>query len=242
VKTTASGADPFERDVAVAGGYRYTTDAPLSSCLANRRITDAVLAIADWHGRSVIDVGCGDGTYTAELVELGGATGAHGVDPAAEAVKVASERAAGLETLSFEAGDAYALPHADGSFDLAYLRGVLHHMDRPQEALREALRVAATVVVVEPNGLNLGVKLVERVSPYHREHKERSYAPRRLDRWVAELGGEVTRRSFVGFVPMFSPDRYARVAKRLEPALERLPLVRQLTCAQYIFSASSARR
>jgi SAM-dependent methyltransferase len=241
MKGEASGPDPFDRDVARTGGYRYTTGAPLSSRLANRRITEAVLALANWRDRSVIDIGCGDGTYTVELVQLGGAASAHGVDPAAEAVAVAKARTAEQDGLSFEAGDAYALAHPDGSFDLAYLRGVLHHLDRPRDVLREALRVAGSVVVVEPNGLNLGLKLLERVSPYHREHGERSYAPRRLDGWVAALGGEVTQRSFIGFVPMFSPDRYARAAKRLEPTIERLPLVRQAACAQYVFSAARAR-
>ncbi len=37
--------------------------------------------------------------------------------------------------------------------------------------------------------------------------------------------------------PMFSPDWYARLAKRLEPVLERLPGVRAVACAQYVFTA-----
>lgn len=43
------------------------------------------------------------------------------------------------------------------------------------------------------------------------------------------------RRRWVGFVPMFAPDAYARVAKRIEPLLEALPGVRSVICAQYIF-------
>ena len=103
-------------------------------------------------------------------------------------------------------------------------------------ALREALRVAGRVVVVEPNGYNAGLKLLEKVSPYHREHGERSYPARRLDRWSEGMGARVVSRQFVGFVPMFSPDWYVKPAKALEPALERVPGVRQATCAQYIFT------
>jgi len=121
------------------------------------------------------------------------------------------------------------------------VRGVLHHVGKPREAIAEALRVARTIVVVEPNGLNPGLKLLERVSTYHVDHEERSHPPRRPDRWVQELGGQTVRRQWVGFVPMFAPDAYARAAKRIEPLLEALPGVRSVACAQYIFTATRRR-
>ena len=62
-----AGPEPFDRDVALNEGYRYTTNAPLSSRLANDRLTDATLDLVPLAGRSLIDVGCGDGTYTADL-------------------------------------------------------------------------------------------------------------------------------------------------------------------------------
>src|SRR5207249_180633 len=117
----------------------YTTDSRLSSRLANRRLTEAALSVADFAGRRVIDVGCGDGTYTVELVQMG-ATAVEGVDPAANAIRAARGRAGGLR-VNFVEATAYALPYDADSFDLAYLRGVLHHLDRPADALREALRV-----------------------------------------------------------------------------------------------------
>ncbi len=55
------GVDPFEHDVVKTGGYRYTTEAPLSSRLANERISEASLASAGWRGSRVLDLGCGDG-------------------------------------------------------------------------------------------------------------------------------------------------------------------------------------
>lgn len=220
-----------------SGGYRYTTDAPLSSRLANDRITQASLASASWRGKRVLDLGCGDGTYTAELLRLGEPASIHGVDPAPSAVTAAQARSTDPR-LTFAVGTATQLPHPDAAFDLAYLRGVLHHMDKPIEALGEALRVAPLIVVVEPNGYNAGLKVLERVSRYHREHGEQSFAPWRLDRWVKQVGGKVVARRFVGFVPMFTPDRYARAAKRVEPALEGRRGVREALCAQYVFAAA----
>lgn len=229
--------DPFNQDVLAGGGYRYTTEASLSSRLANARMTQASLRAAPWHGARAIDIGCGDGTYTAEILSLGHPASVSGIDPAPAAVAAARERHPDAR-LSFNVGSAYDLPHGDAEFDLGYLRGVLHHVDRPTEALREAVRVARAVVVVEPNGYNPGLKLLERVSSYHREHGERSHPASRLDRWAGEAGGRVVWRAFVGFVPMFSPDPYARAAKVMEPLLERLPGVRRATCAQYVFTVA----
>ena len=82
----------FNRDIEANAGYLYTTNARLSSRLANRRLTDAALAIINMSGKRVIDVGCGDGTYTMELFDLGHPKIMYGVDPASEAIKVAKER------------------------------------------------------------------------------------------------------------------------------------------------------
>lgn len=237
--TGGRGVRPFDHDVARTGGYLYADGQRLSSRLANARMSEAVLAAARFQGADVIDVGCGDGTYTLELACVGRPAKVHGVDPAAEAIAVATARTAGIANITFAEGDASDLPHADRAFDIALLRGVLHHAEHPSEALREALRVASAAVVVEPNGLNPGLKLLERVSRYHVEHGERSFAPSRLDAWVEALAARVVRRQWVGFVPMFAPDPYARLAKRIEPVLERLPAIRTLACGQYVFTAIS---
>lgn len=231
--------DPFAADAAANDGYVYTTNAPLSSQLANRRLTEAALAVHSFAGARVLDIGCGDGTYTHELAELADVRTVHGIDPAAEAVRLAKARTTRPD-VSFAVSSAYQLPYADDTFDVALLRGVLHHMGRPVDALRDALRVAPTIVVVEPNGYNPGLKVLERCSTYHIEHGEKSYAPLVLDRWVADVGGVVKARVWAGFVPMFCPDWWARAAKRVEPAVERLPLVRFLGCAVYVFAAARA--
>jgi hypothetical protein len=54
------------------------------------------------------------------------------------------------------------------------------------------------------------------------------------------VGGTVRTRLWAGFVPMFCPDWWARAAKRVEPLVERVPLVRHLGCAVYVFAAGRA--
>lgn len=236
---TSPSLDPFKADIADNAGYRYTTNITLSSRLANRRYTDASLAVTDFRGRRVVDIGCGDGTFTVQLVELGGAGRVTGLDPVATALPMARRKIEN-RPVDVVGASAYALPFRNNTFDIAYVRSVLHHMSGPLDALREALRVARIVVVVEPNGYSPVLKLLERFSKYHVEHGERSYAPRRLDSWVRELGGRVEKRVFVGLVPMFCPDWMAAALKPLEPAVERIALLRNVACGQYVFSAGHA--
>ncbi len=231
--------EPFDADVAANSGYLYTTNAGLSSRLSNARLTEAALSMADFAGKRLIDIGCGDGTYTLELLERGRLASAVGIDPARAAIASATERA-GNRPATFHVHRADALPFESNSFDIAQLRGVLHHMDHPVDALREALRVARQLIVIEPNGYNPVLKVLEKASPYHRAHRERSYAPALLDRWVSQLGGRITRRTFAGLVPFFCPDWAARGLKSLEPGVEQVPGMRALSCAVYVFSATRA--
>ena len=111
-------------------------------------------------------------------------------------------------------------------------------MDRPFDAMREALRVAPTIILLEPNGYNLGLKLIEKASRYHREHGEKSYPPSRLDRYARKLGARVIHRNFFCFVAFFSPAWLARAMKQVEPVIESLPLANRLACGAYVMVAT----
>ena len=45
--------------------------------------------------------------------------------------------------------DGYAIPKAEGSFDLAMMVDVLHHTDHPDRLMREAARVASAGVLIK---------------------------------------------------------------------------------------------
>jgi SAM-dependent methyltransferase len=226
----------FDGDAVVNGGYRYTTNAPLSSRMANGRMSDLTHALADFHGQSVLDIGCGDGAYTIELFDRGQPALLHALDPAPGAIDVAAAKA-GARPIRFRVGSAYELPYSDDSFDWACFRGVLHHLDRPADALGEALRVARRLLVIEPSGYNPVLKLLERFSPYHVAHDEQSFMAATLRNWVRRHGGTVSRATFGGLVPCFCPDWMARLTKAVEPLVEHTPLVRAVCCAVYVFVA-----
>jgi SAM-dependent methyltransferase len=226
----AKGAQPFDRDAVEHGGYLYADPDRFSACVANARMTQAILESADFAGRRVIDVGCGDGTYTRDLIDAGAAS-VLGVDAAPQAIELA--RTKNIPRTTFAVSDLTDLTEV---FDIALVRGVIHHLDDVQPVIDVLCRIARTIVIVEPNGYNPGLKILEKVSRYHREHGERSYAPRRINAWFTGRGCTVERTTFVGLVPMFSPDAMARVLKRIEPVIEGTPLLRMVCCAQYVVS------
>lgn len=228
--------DVFNRDAASNLGYLYTTNVRLSSRLATARSMDMILQTGHFEGKSVLDMGCGDGYYTTQLWDRGRPKRLVGLDAAAAAIKVAESRKED-RPLEFVVGDAHRLPFPDDHFDMTVVQSILHHDDDPLDMIREAFRVAPQVLIHEPNGNNLGVRIIEKLSPYHREHAEKSYFASQFKRWIDEAGGRIIRRHYAGFVPMFCSDPLARFMKAIEPLVEAVPLINALGCAVVVILA-----
>lgn len=236
VKSHEKNVDIFNLDIAQSGRYVYTSAERYSSRVANARITQAVHELASDCGRHIIDIGCGDGTYTAEFRTLDPLE-VLGIDMAENAVERCRQRMNGDPRFHFETGSVYDLSPYYDRFDLAIVRGVLHHLREPAKGVAEIVKTAPTQIVVEANGLNPILKLLERTSPYHIRHEERSFSPSTLHRWFALAGTHVEKGFFINTVPMFCPDGFARFCNSFGPLAERLPLVRHFGCGQYVFRA-----
>jgi SAM-dependent methyltransferase len=89
-------------------------------------------------GQRVLDVGCGPGALTAELVERLGAAAVSGVEPSGSFAEAVRERLPGVD---IRVGQAEQLPLADDSFDAALAQLVVHFMRDPVQGLREMGRV-----------------------------------------------------------------------------------------------------
>ncbi|MEV6952479.1 class I SAM-dependent methyltransferase [Streptomyces sp. NPDC051183] len=95
-------------------------------------------------GMSVLDVGCGPGTITADLAELVGPQGqVTAVDAAPDVLTRAGAYAKerGLANVRFATADVHALEFPDDSFDVVHAHQVLQHVGDPVRALREMRRV-----------------------------------------------------------------------------------------------------
>ncbi len=231
--------DPFNSDVDAYGRYEYTDPERRSSAYANRRLSTVTLASLDCAGKRIVDVGCGDGTYTAVIRQESEAEFVLGIDPAAQAIESAAARYCGkLQRIEFRNAFAADLVEQGEHFDVAVYRGVIHHTADPAAEIKTALRLADTVFFIEPNGWNFVVKLLEKYSDYHRRHGERSFRAGQLRQWIEAGGGKVDRAFYFGLVPFFCPDWFVALGASLEPVVERVPLVRMLCCGQIGICAS----
>ena len=87
-----------------------------------------------------LDVGCGNGAFTEELINRCHPAAVDGVDPSAEQIAFASDRP-GAKQAHFQVGDAQALPFAENSFDAATMALVIAFVPDPAKALTELARV-----------------------------------------------------------------------------------------------------
>lgn len=223
----------FNQDAEENKGYCYTQTSKLSCRLANQRLSQAIMEVSDLEGKSVIDVGCGDGTYTLELLGMKPKY-VLGVDAAEVAVNIANKKAKALDNVEFRVLDIYDLGRLKKNFDVMIVRGILHHLNNVEKAILNISKIANEVIIVEPNGYNPILKIIEKTSRYHIKHEEKSYFPHHLNKWFAVNGGKLARTSYCNIVPFFCPDIVARALKTIEFLVEKLPLVKQLFCAVYV--------
>lgn len=80
----------------------------------------AMLAVGDWAGRTVLDVGCGTGFHLPWFAERAGAV--IGVEPHGDLVALARRRTRRLPTVTVHQGAAQSLPLPDASVDVVHAR------------------------------------------------------------------------------------------------------------------------
>ena len=96
-------------------------------------------------GMKVLDVGCGPGALTAELVRRLGPDAVAAVDPSEPFVAAARARHPGVDVRLSAAEE---LPYANGLFDATFAQLVVHFMTDPIAGLAEMARVTRADGVV----------------------------------------------------------------------------------------------
>lgn len=230
----------FDKDVSSLGGYQYTGNR-LSSVLANKRMSDAVKQNFNFANQSVLDCGCGDGKYTKDYKEFG-ALVVVAIDPAKNAIETAIANNKHPDII-FSVGDVYNLKanpliiEQKSNFNIGVLRGVLHHVSDQKQALISVAAVVENLIILEPNGSNPVLKVIEKNSKYHIEHEEQSFSLNEMKEWLFDAGFKNINHKYINLVPFFCPDWFARLANFLTPIVENIPILRKFVCGQIIIVA-----
>ncbi len=230
--TQKRNVSEFNADVKENLGYRYTTNARYSSIVANRRMTEATVAAIPADARSIIDIGCGDGTYAHDLKIRFPNVAFTGFDPAVEAIGIAKRKFPEVEYVMGDLLNPETFPKR--KFDVAIMRGVIHHLPDAEAGITNAIRLSDRVILIEPNGNNPILKWLERNSHYHLEHEEQSYSSRQLLEWCERTGYVVTKIDFIGFVPFFFPTIPAIIIHFFQPWLEKISPLKKYFGAQIV--------
>lgn len=226
----------FDKDVQSIGSYIYSRKDNYSAVIATKRQTDEMVRVIKRNlpkKIDILDIGCGDGTFTTELFMELEANSIVGIDPAIQAIAFAKKKIIPKykSKITYKIGDIYKLDEFKrNNFDLIVLRGVLHHLYQPKRAISEISKIAENVLIVEPNGYNPLMKVIEKASGYHIKHEETSYWPPTLNYWFKSNGYRVIEQSFFSIVPYFCNKNIAILLKKMEPFFERVPILRNFTC------------
>jgi len=135
----------------VAGARTFAVSGEAYDAFMGRYSRPLAVQFADFAGvtaaQRALDVGCGPGALTGELVKRLSFENVAGCDPSESFVVACAERNPGVD---IRPGSAERLPFDDGSFDVALSQLVLHFVSDPGAAGIEMARV------VRPGGTVAG--------------------------------------------------------------------------------------
>ena len=139
---------------------------------------------------------CDLGTGTGRLLEIFAPLYRRGVgiDRSREMLAVARANLdrAGIAHAQVRQGDLYSPPVERGQFDLVTMHQVLHYLDEPGVAIREAARL------LRPSGRLLIVDFAPHALEFLRDehaHVRLGFSDRQIDEWCAEAELDVTDRA-----------------------------------------------
>ncbi len=139
--------------------------------------------------RNLVDLGTGTGRMLQLLAPRAARTVGLDASHAMLSVARANLEKAGLRGIELRQGDIYAPPFPRNTFDLVVIHQVLHYLDDPARAIREAARLVA------PGGRILVVDFAPHNLEFLREdqaHRRLGFAPDQVAAWLDEAGLDCT--------------------------------------------------
>lgn len=231
--------DKYNKDVENTGGKYLYNNGSAAEKYVKQRVLNNMMSIYDFSNKTLLELGCGDETFSLDFALLNPTTQILATEPVAGAIQAAKEKKIEMDikNIEFETLSVYDI-NFDTKFDCALFSGVIHHLPDPEKAINIVSNYADNIIIIEPNGYAPVLKLLEKYSKYHIEHEEKSYTLSTLKKWFNNAGMKVTYSKFIDIVPVFCPDFAAHILNFFTPAFETLPIIKKLACARVIMLAT----
>ena len=188
-------------------------------------------------GTKVLEIGCGTGYFSKELVRTGADITAIDISP--DLLLVAAQKVT-TNNIVFQVQNAYAMNFADDSFDFIVGSSILHHLD-VEQALQEchrALKPGGTLWFTEPNMLNPQIALQKNI-PFIKKRMGDSPDETAFFRWslkkqLAKAGFiDISIRPFDFLHPQI-PECLISFFRPICSFLERTPILSEFAGSLYI--------
>jgi len=128
---------------------KHTHRNPIQRLLLWNFFRNLVNLISKRKVESILDVGCGEGFTLNRLKEKGIGKNLEGVEHSKDAIELGRKI---YPQIKIKQGDIYNLPYEDNAFDLVLCTEVLEHLDEPEKALKELIRISNRYLAISvPN-------------------------------------------------------------------------------------------
>lgn len=222
----------FGHDIELYGAYKYSGEsASFSSKVANKNISDNFKRHLT--GSTLLDIGCGDGEFTVAYLELAFKK-IIGYDIESKSIESARQKFKHLKNVDFTDNPLENFIENREVFECISIRGALHHMNDLEYGIKLATGLGNRIVIAEPNGLNPILKVIEKISKYHRQHGEKSFTTSNLTKEFAKFDFQRTYLGYCGVVPFFFPKYLSLVLLKIQPIVEKTKILRFLLCGTQI--------
>jgi SAM-dependent methyltransferase len=188
-------------------------------------------------GMTVLELGCGTGSFTRELARSGADVVAIDVSP--ELLEMAKANCS-APNVQYQIQNAYALSYSEGAFDSVVGSSVLHHLE-VEKALRGAYRVlkpGGTIYFTEPNMLNPQIAIQKNVPWIKRKlgdsPDETAFFRWPLWRLLERTGYRDVRIDPFDFLHPKTPVALIDHVKALGRFLEKVPVISEFAGSLYI--------
>lgn len=188
-------------------------------------------------GIIVLELGCGTGYFTKEMIHTGAFITAIDISP--DLLKIAEENVTS-DLIFFREENAYSMSFDDATFDTVVGSSVLHHLDI-KKALSEIYRVlkpGGTLYFTEPNMMNPQIALQKNI-PWLKKKlgdspDETAFFRWSLKRLLKETGFNEIRIEPFDFLHPAIPSKIINPISSIGHFVEKVPIMKEIAGSLFI--------